>query len=543
MKRMNFSWISQYAAVRFGAYLGVMLLLFFVYGQLGVWDVDIALYQVPALYVELPFVLFALLLFYFPNRYFWKSLLGGLVVLLLYVFHDVFGLVMKRAPRISDFENFMTLFAVSWLWGAALLLAAALWLGLLMYSVLDFARNMPEKRWRHFGLKLALILSVALAVYFGAAQRWLTRFYDSAPYHFSMLRALKENGRISTFVFDAYQTSKIRARLLALPKESKSSLNQAIFGKIHLAKPRNIYIIVLESFVDPRLIENLTFSRDPLAEGLKKYLPGGQFSYCKSPVVGGGTAQAEFEVLSAIPAFAKVGTAEFNMLGGRESGGFVSLLKQHGYRTYATIATNSTYFNSLSAYASLGLQDVRYLEKEGERTEQAGEVRRAGDTWIFDGDLFQNTLERLAHLPKDRPYLFYVLGMYGHTPFPRNKNLRPDQVRINIDLETLENIVNQFYYRTEALHHYLEALLQQDKDALIFVTSDHLPAVVHPKVKYKKELHENICLFLDAGKPVAFPLKAHHQIPAMLLASLGAKVSPSDTPEALYERVLANSWR
>lgn len=538
MKRMNFSWISPYAAVRFGAYLGVMLLLFFVYGQLGVWDVDIALYQVPALYVELPLVLFALLLFYFPNRYFWKSLLGGLVVLLLYVFHDVFGLVMKRAPRISDFENFMTLFAVSWLWGAALLLAVALWLGLLMYSVLDFAKTSPAQRRKQLFWKLFFIFIASLLAYFGAVKQWFVHFYDHSLFRTAMLEATRKHGRASTFIYDAYVTREIRRNLTARAKETPAALNQAIFGKVNIEKPRNIYIIVLESFVDPRLIENLTFSRDPLAEGLKKYLPGGQFSYCKSPVYGGGTAQAEFEVLTSIPALSKFGTIEFNMLGGQVSGSLISFLKQHGYQTHAAIATVNTLFNSASAYRSLGFDDVRYVE-------EMEKWRTAGDQFLFDGDVFRYGIQRLSQLNKDRPYIFYMLGVYGHLPFPRNKNVRPDVVQINRKSEFLNTMSQYFYYRTEALAHYMEHILRMDPDALIFVSSDHLPILElgQEDIRYKKDLYENICLFLDAGKPVAFPLKAHHQIPAMLLASLGEKVSPSDTPEALYERVLANSWR
>lgn len=438
----------------------------------------------------------------------------------------------------SDLDNFATLLALSWLWGAALLVFLAIFCGVLFYLVLDFAKNSPKQRRQQFVWKMALLLLATLLAYFGAVKQWFVHFYDHSQFRTSMQEASKQHGRLSTFIYDAYVTREIRRNLTARTQETPAAINQALFGNVQLQKPRNLYIVMLESFIDPRLIENLTFSRDPLAEGLKKYLPGGQFSYCKSPVYGGATAQAEFEVLTAVPALSQFGTIEFNMLGGQISGSLISLLKQQGYQTHAAIATVNTLFNSASAYRSIGFEDVRYVE-------EMEAFRTAGDSFLFDGDVFRYSLQRLSQLDKRRPYVFYTLGIYGHLPFPRNENVRPDVVQINRKSAFLNTISQYFYYRTEALAHYLDQILRMDPDALIFVSSDHLPVLElsQEPVKYKKEIHENICLFLDAGKPVAFPLKAHHQIPAMLLETLGAKVSPSDTPEALYERVLANSWR
>lgn len=535
MKQFIFQFF-QNSYVRLVASLLIAFIIFRGYIRMDFWEKEILVLRGNALYVELPLILLILLLLYFPNRNFLKTLIGGAVVLALYVVHDAFGVIMKRAPRVSDLENLGALFDVSLPLVSVIVLFIVLLIGIVVYGATDFIRQSSRNTiYKHFAFKVVLISAMAVFAYSGGAELWILKRYDASAHAWTVLETMRKNGRFSTLMYDYYRSREARSKLHSFVKEMPQELNQAIFGNPKIEK-RNIYIVVMESFLDPRLIEGNEFSRDPLAESLKRYLPDGNFSHCKSPVYGGNTAQAEFELLTATPALAKLGTTEFNMLGGRESGSLVSLLKQLSYKTYANIASNHTYFNSPSAYASIGFDEVHYLE-------EGYGVKRDGDVWIFDGDLFDYALQRLSELPKDRPYLFYTLGMYGHAPFHRNKEFRPDVIRINQESEWLESIANQFYYRTEALSRYIEGILRLDKGALIFITSDHLPGVINGETKYSKEIHENICMLLDAGKPVAFPLMSHYQIPRLLLETLGAELPPISDYEELYYRLIANSWR
>lgn len=177
----------------------------------------------------------------------------------------------------SDLDNFVTLLALSWLWGAALLVFLAIFCGVSFYLVLDFAKNSPKQRRQQFVWKMALLLLATLLAYFGAVKQWFVHFYDHSQFLTSMQAASKQHGRLSTFIYDAYVTREIRRNLTARTQETPAAINQALFGNVQLQKPRNLYIVMLESFIDPRLIENLTFSRDPLAEGLKNICPADNF--------------------------------------------------------------------------------------------------------------------------------------------------------------------------------------------------------------------------------------------------------------------------
>lgn len=74
-----------------------------------------------------------------------------------------------------------------------------------------------------------------------------------------------------------------------------------------------------------------------------------------SPVIGGLTPQAEFELLTGIKAYAKTDRLEYNVLKGGEISGFVKNLKDNGYQALALSATGPEFFNAKLAFRSLGI--------------------------------------------------------------------------------------------------------------------------------------------------------------------------------------------
>ena len=139
----------------------------------------------------------------------------------------------------------------------------------------------------------------------------------------------------------------------------------------------------------PNYLKNIKYNQNPLSKELKKYLYKNDFSHIISPVYGGNTAQAEFELLTGIKAFAKINTIEFNVLGGNQIDSFVYQFKKNGYKTIATIATDSKFFNSKLAYQSIGFDEVRFLEERNDFN------RNPNDKLIFDGDLFKYNINYL----------------------------------------------------------------------------------------------------------------------------------------------------
>ena len=265
------------------------------------------------------------------------------------------------------------------------------------------------------------------------------------------------------------------------------------------------------------------------------------FSLVTSPVYGGGTAQAEFELLTGVQALSKVNRIEFNVMQGGEISGLVKKLKQNKYRAIATIATGSGFFNSIQAYKSLGFDEVSFLGED----ESFKEKLSHGP--IFDGDLFEHNIDYLKKTLKqsDAPVFNYVLGMYGHLPYSRNKAERPDIAKVSHPDDKVIRIANQFYYRTKAIATYIEQLMALDRNAIIFVTSEHLPPILSDKTIYKLNNKSNVSLFFNNGKTMDVSGKMYYELPWFIWDQLtetnSLRLIKDKQMEAIYFQVLSES--
>ncbi len=292
-----------------------------------------------------------------------------------------------------------------------------------------------------------------------------------------------------------------------------------------------------------RNIKDVRFSRSPLADDLKKYLRiNNNFSQVLSPVYGGGTSQSEFELLTGVKALAKIKSIEFNVLGGNPSFSFINQLKENGYFTIATIASNSGYYNSRQAYKSLGFSNVTFME------ESMDYRVKKDDKHIFDGDAFDYNFNKIKnHLEnkKDTPLVSYMLGMYGHLPYERNKKLRPDIIIAQHKNKKVQRISNQFYYRTKALAKYINDIIKIDPTSIIYITSDHLPPLLNNSIKYKINKKINISLLLVGGKQRDVSGMHYYEIPWLLWDILCEKTNYRKVDkikmERLYYHVLGES--
>ncbi|MGB0495945.1 MAG: sulfatase-like hydrolase/transferase [Kangiellaceae bacterium] len=347
---------------------------------------------------------------------------------------------------------------------------------------------------------------------------------------------IRENGRINSTIFYALQEfsySNLLSRY-SNQHQRKIDVGKKLYPK-EIARHKNIHMIVMESFIDPRLIKELNLPESFISESLLEYLNHQQnFSKVVSPIYGGGTAQAEFELLTGIKALGKVNKIEFNIMQGNKINAFVNRLSNHGYDITAMIAPDADFFNSKRAYKSLGFEKIYYLqESESLKNTIFSDVNLSNEM-LYDGELFDLNLKFLKdHIKSgNKPVFNYVLGMFGHLPFERNSQLRPDRVTPNHPDDRLNRIANQFYYRTEALAKYLEKLIEIDPTAIIFVTSDHLPSVLSSDAHYQLNNKINIALLINNGKTIDVSGKSMYEVPRIIWNILS---NPSENPVNLDE--------
>jgi phosphoglycerol transferase MdoB-like AlkP superfamily enzyme len=466
--------------------------------------------------IELPILLLILMLFYVPRiNYLLNALMASLVIIVLYILYDVFYIFLARGPRNSDLANIMLIddFSPVMYWSmVGILLFLVSLIGYLFY----IQKYNVSKRvfFIHMSLKVILLVGMLVLVRSETAIAYMDKYFKY--YSWSEPKTIKKNGRFSSFVYYGIKRELASKKLENYRKKSLD-VEELLFPQKVISHKRNLYIVILESFVDPRLIKDVKFNKTPLADNIKRYLNNSMFDLVISPIYGGGTSQAEFEVLTGVRALAKVNSIEFNTMEGCAVPGFIHLLKENGYNTYAVIGTGPQYYNAKVAYKSLGFEESDFLGEYSKYRVEKGKGK------IFDGVLYQYVLQNLEKEKYYSPYIIYILGMYGHFPYNRDIDKQPDIISVTHTDARVKRIANQFYYRTKAMGEYIDAILQKDPDAIIYFSSDHLPPLFDKNVVYQKAQKLNIALLLDGGKRVDINGLYYYEIPRLIYRMLTGK--------------------
>ena len=457
--------------------------------------------------VEFPIILLAVSLFYLHDikNKFIKYVIPIMPFIGVYIVFDVFYYFLSRPLKYTDFENINLLYKLSPLiYTLSVLLSLSIF-AIIFYNFYKVYKTYNKKKiFLSIFIRLSIILAALIVAESDLFSSYTKNLFERVVW--SDTKTIAKNGRINSFAL--YSMAEIENQKKLRNQQNNTTNIAKVLYSGNIKNKKNIYYIVMESFVYPNYFTGIKYNKNPLHNDLKELLFNGDFSKVRSPVYGGGTAQAEFELLTGIRALSKVNSIEFNVMQGGKINAFLNALKNNGYKNIATIASDSKYFNSTLAYKSLGFEKVTFLEK-------SDFIKNNNDSRIFDGDAFDYNLKKIKNHLKtsDKPIFSYILGLYGHLAYKRNKIDRPDKIKSNdIKNENIFNIVNQFYYRTQALAKYIKNILAIDKNSLIVVSSDHLPPI-YQNIKYKYDKYTNIALMTEDGKAININGKSQFEIP------------------------------
>ncbi|HBT96130.1 MAG TPA: hypothetical protein DEB25_00020, partial [Desulfobulbaceae bacterium] len=479
-------------------------------------------------YLELPPLLY---LFWYlnvlikPSRF--QALIAATPLVFSYLGPDISFLLLGRVFRLSDLAEVPELIGV--MSPVYLILSGGAIGACLLLPVLFLS----FKRWKTIiaGALPLIALVIAVAIFpqlfingFGRLGREIVNWSDAESVinngRFAMLCYREAERRLAHTKTDAfYDRPAYDQEALALANWLKEK-----------GYRRNIHVIVMESFVDPTLFTAATYSQSPEHPDYKKMFAG-RMGYSLSPVFGGRTSQAEFEVLCGAPAFEEMDGVEFNSFSGTQAWCLPGILRESGYRAAASNAFKPNFFNAVNAYQGVGF-DEQYYPREyvpaNDSYLSTGDVKR--EIYMFDGDLFaQNrAFVSKALAVKDHPPLFnYVLSMYGHLPYILDKKKRPEFLKLTSKYRdgNLERVANQFWYRGQAVAEHVRELGKIDPDSLIVIVSDHLPPLAgiptYRKLRYLKDgkgnLYVNRMLVIDRGQARKYPTIHHYNIPGLIL--------------------------
>jgi phosphoglycerol transferase MdoB-like AlkP superfamily enzyme len=483
----------------------------------------------PAWHMEIPLVLY----FYWlanrllrPNRL--QPWLAASSIFISYHFFDFYHIQLGRLLRFTEVTELPELFQI--LSGSNQVLC-----GLLV--VLPLLAILLSVNWRRISITCigAIPLAALIASVVFLPDPFMAAFIATQKNRvfYSDTQSAGSNGRIATAL---YNEAKRRSSIEKTTNYQGGGVSLSKFSRVSQQvakkqKKRNVHLVVLESFFDPSLLKNANFSKNPAHSDFTK-LFSNKGSLSISPVFGGGTAQAEFEVLCGVPALRELSGIEFDVFTGAETLCLPNILKEGGYQTLATNAFLPDFFNSTNAYAGLGFSETYYPREYAPGLDSyfsTGDV--TNEKYMFDGDLLRQNLEFVSQqiqTNKDQPIFNYVISMYGHLPHSINTDKRPQIITLQGDYhdDQLERAVNQYYYRSQAVAAYVKKLTKVDPDSLIILVSDHLPPLTYGPNTYRamnylngveNDIYLNRIYFIENGKPTKFNTIHHYDLPQIIL--------------------------
>ena len=235
----------------------------------------------------------------------------------------------------------------------------------------------------------------------------------------------------------------------------------------------NIIFIQLESLLDPEKVRGLTLSEDamPNLHRLAENYSSGSLIV---PVVGAGTANTEFEMLTGMSCrFFGPGEYPYKSRAQKmpiES--MASALKEQGYTTYAVHNHRATFYNRTMVYENLGFDyftSVEYMP----------EMPRTPNGWATDGVLTSQILSALDNTDTASDFVFTVTvqchGSYPTDPVLEDPKICVEDCPEALNRNAMEYYCNQLYETDRFVGDLLEALEERGEPTVVVLYGDHLP--------------------------------------------------------------------
>jgi phosphoglycerol transferase MdoB-like AlkP superfamily enzyme len=295
----------------------------------------------------------------------------------------------------------------------------------------------------------------------------------------------------------------------------------------------NVVVVLSESFSDPRRVPGISLAEDPLpfTRQLMARTPSGSM---RSPLIGGGTANIEFEALTgqSTSQFNPQMTTPYQMLVPKERTypSAVGYFEAKGDRTVAIHPFRPQMYRRDEVYPILGFDRTVFQSDMHERH------RIDENPFIDDASGFDEVLRTLRET--DQSQFVQLVTMQNHYPTVDNYSDPIPVTGIEGDgADQLSHYARGLRYSDAALKSFLGSLRQSDKRTTVVFYGDHTPPFwvkdTSPTANGLDEsdavLHETPYLLWsnkgDLSKPTSPVTDPIYFLP-MLLDEMGAPLPP-----------------
>lgn len=335
---------------------------------------------------------------------------------------------------------------------------------------------------------LNFILKIISLLFFLIIKNNLFYYGESLTYtvsDFDLTQTYSENGFLysfykSTYLFTSNNNSDYDKDVICF---LKNKIKQDKIQNNNLNE--NIILIQLESFFDPIKLKNISLSDDPLKNfrNLTKNNLGGELIV---PVIGGGTTQTEFEILTGINIKSLHTKMPYlNLLNRNKIESLANIFNNSGFYTTAIHNYFSTFYDRKTAYEKLGFQNFIPLESISSR-------ERSENHWYKDSILIEEIKTKILST-KEKDFIFGVT-VESHGPYNTKIN---GNIQVSSDVLTenekieLQNYVNILQNVDNFILELVSSLNSINEDYTLILYSDHLPTLGENFNTFTKTLNED----------------------------------------------------
>ena len=351
--------------------------------------------------------------------------------------------------------------------------------GVLVVVVLVGFRLLPREDYR-FPQKLSTSL-LSLALFLTLVQPTsLQNAFSLNVYEWNQKAHYEENGMVLGFL--------LNMKCLSVPEPGcyqEDTIEDIIYqsSPAYAVNPDfspNIIMVMSEAFWDPTVMDEVTFSEDPLPyfHSLQQSCTTGVML---APVYGGGTANTEFEILTGLSTqFLPQGVIPYVQYVHKPLEALPAILTKQGYEATAIHTYDDWFYRRNSVYQDLGFD--RFISKNAFiKPEYYG-------SYIRDTELSQRILHVLGQTAK--PDFIFAVSMQAHGPYSSEENL-DSAIKVSGDLKketraVLENYTNIIFDVDKSLEILIEELKLIDEPTLVVFFGDHLPMLGNNFDVYKE---------------------------------------------------------
>lgn len=238
----------------------------------------------------------------------------------------------------------------------------------------------------------------------------------------------------------------------------------------------NIVVVLLESFIDPTEVNFLQLSEDPIPNFRNLY-ENYSSGYLTVPVVGAGTANTEFEVLTGM-SMQYFGTGEYpykTTLKETDCESIASDLSSIGYGTHVVHNNGGNFYSRANAFSMMGFDT--FTSKELMNIQ---EYTPLGD-WPTDNILINETKKAMDATPNQSDFV-YTITVQGHGDYPTKKIIENPEIIVSGAATPEAN--NQWEYYVNEIHevdkfigNLIDMLSKRDEKTILVLFGDHLPTM------------------------------------------------------------------